>query len=119
MFKTFRSNVKEVKECIKDYWVELKDDTAEYFDNHYELIPWIANGIIIVGLTGLGVGIKLANLSMIDVYKNGVQDIADGTKFNRKMNFDEWTKYIEFLYSKEGKRKKNRLNYLKERGFID
>ena len=120
MFETFKENVKEVKDGVKDYFVELKDDTVEYFDKHYEMIPYVVGGICVTALTGVLIGVNLANKSIVDVRKNGVEITRDMIKFKKKLNLDEWIDYLEFMGSKRGNsRKKKRLNYLRMKGFID
>jgi hypothetical protein len=120
MFETFKENVKEVKDGIKDYFVELKDDTVEYFDNHSELIPYIVGGIWVTALTGVLIGVNLANNSIVSIRKDGIEITGDNIRFKRKLTLDEWIDYLEFMGSKRGNgKKKNRLNYLKTKGFID
>lgn len=120
MFETFKENVKEVKDGVKDYFVELKDDTVEYFDNHYETIPYIVGGLWVTALTGVLIGVNLANKSIVEVRKNGIEITGDMIKFKKKLNLDEWIDYLEFMTSKrKNSKKKNRLNYLRMKGFID
>lgn len=120
MFETFKENVKEVKDGIKDYLVELKDDTVEYFDNHYELIPYVVGGIWVTALTGVLIGVNLANNSIVDIRKNGCEITGDNIKFKKKLNLDEWIDYLEFMGTKrKNSKKKNRLEYLRTKGFID
>lgn len=120
MFKTFKENVKEVKDGIKDYFVELKDDTVEYFDNHAEILPYVVGGIWVTALTGVLIGVNLANNSIVSIRKDGVEITGDNIRFKKKLNLDEWIDYLEFMGSKRGNsRRKNRLNYLRMKGFID
>lgn len=120
MFKTFKENVKEVKDGIKDYFVELKDDTVEYFEDHYELIPCIAGGLWVTALTGVLIGVELANKSIVDIRKDGIEITGDNIKFKKKLNLDEWIDYLEFMGAKrKNTKKKNRLEYLRTKGFID
>lgn len=120
MFETFKENVKEVKDGIKDYFVELKDDTVEYFDNHAEILPYIVGGIWVTALTGVLIGVNLANNSIVSIRKDGVEITGDNIKFKKKLNLDEWIDYLEFMGSKKvNSRRKNRLNYLRMKGFID
>ena len=115
--KTFKENVKELGQDIGSCVKEFADDTVEYIGDHPMVISIAAAGF----LKTLSWGIKLANLSCIDVNKNGVDLIYVGnkvTKLNKTMDIQDWFNYLEEMYKVNFKKKKQ-ISYLKDRGFID
>lgn len=120
MFEKIKENVKLVKEVAIEYGKELKDDTVKYCEDHGEVVCMVLQGTLVIGLMGIGLGVNLANRSNLDVYKNGVEYIGDGTKFNKVLNYHEWMEYLDMLYhSKDGKRNKRRKAWLRSKGYID
>lgn len=115
--KKFVKNVKEFGNEVKDCVCEFAADTVDYVGDHPMVISIVAFGF----LKTLGWGVKLANMSCIDVNKNGVDEIFIGNnvkKLNKSMTIQDWFKYLEEMYNCNWKRKKQ-LSYLKDRGFID
>jgi hypothetical protein len=110
-------------DIIKDSAVKLKDDTAEFIDEHYVAVATVGCGLAIGGLFYTAkicsLGIALANKNIIHMYYEGDIGTGDGILFNHRVDIDEWVQYLEMLYSKTGKKKETRLEWLKDNGYID
>ena len=113
----------KVRDIIKEDMVKLKDDTAKFIDEHYIAIATMAGGLAVGTLIYTAkicsLGIMLANKNTIHMYREGDIGTGDGILFNHKIGIDEWVSYLEMLYSKTGKKKETRLEWLKTNGYID
>lgn len=115
--KKFVKNVKEIGTEAGACVAEFAADTLDYIGEHPSIIPIITLGF----LKTLGWGIKLANLSCIDVNKNGADEIYLGKgykKLNKTMDLQDWFDYLEEMYNCKWNKKKQTA-YLKTNGFID
>ena len=115
--KKFIKNVKEFGQEAGACVVEFAADTFDYVADHPMIMPIVTVGF----LKTLGWGIKLANLSCIDVNKNGADEIFLGnkyTKLNKAMDLQDWFNYLEEMYNCKWNKKKQKT-YLKNNGFID
>lgn len=115
--KKFIKNVKEIGQEVGSCICEFAADTADYIGEHPMVISIVAAGF----LKTLSWGIKLANLSCIDVNKNGVDKIYLGNRvktLNKSMDIQDWFEYLDEMYRCNFKKKKQ-ISYLKDRGFID
>ena len=112
-----------VIDIIKDNFVKLKEDTAEFIDEHYVAAATVAGGALVGTLIYTvkicNLGINMANKNIIHVYRDGDIGTGDGIFFNHKIGIEEWVEYLEMLYSKTGKKKESKLEWLKEKGYID
>lgn len=115
--KTFKENVKELGQEVGSCICEFAADTCDYVGEHPMVISIAAAGF----LKTLAWGVKLANMSCIDVNKNGVDKIYLGNRvktLNKPMDIQDWFNYLEEMYKCNFKKKKQ-ISYLKERNFID
>lgn len=115
--KKFIKNVKELGQEVGSCICEFAADTCDYIGEHPMVISIVAAGF----LKTLGWGVKLANLSCIDVNKNGVDKIYLGNRvktLNKSMDIQDWFEYLDEMYKCNFKKKKQ-ISYLKTKGFID
>lgn len=121
--KKVKKNRKTWADSVKVNLVKLKDDTAEFIDEHYVAIATVGCGLAVGGLIYTAkicsLGIELANKNTIHMYRYGDTGTGDGIMFNHRIDIDEWIPYLEFLYSKDAKKKGRRLEWLKTNGYID
>lgn len=111
-----KKGFKEFSLGVKDYFVNLKEDTGDYIDEHPEILVAIAAGGIIWSLKVLNFGCSIGRFALIEDYEGDGVNGDYGKTFKKFMNFKDWTEYLKF---RDDHKKKECLNYLKERGYID